>query len=81
MLYWYEGYLIILMIHFLVYYKVYVKILYNMFGNKKMNQFIHALIAIILFNITWHGILKQHPLMQEELRRWEGYCFKKWFCE
>ncbi|CDK30421.1 hypothetical protein [Candidatus Babela massiliensis] len=39
-----------------------------------MSQFMHNAIAFILWQLTWHCILKRHPIMKENLKEWE-----KWF--
>ena len=46
-----------------------------------MTKNVHTLISIILGWITWHVFLKKHPVMQEEIKSWEEYLFKKLFGE
>jgi len=43
-----------------------------------MTQFMHSLIAFILWQLTWY-FLKQHPIWQEEMRNWTEYILKKLF--
>lgn len=33
-----------------------------------MTQLIHVMIAVILFNITFHLVLKKNPFMQEKIQ-------------
>ncbi len=35
-----------------------------------MTQVVHYIIAVVLFNITFHVLLKKHPYMQEEIYSW-----------
>ncbi len=31
----------------------------------------HGILATILGYITWYGFLSKHPIMQEEMKKWE----------
>lgn len=44
-----------------------------------MTQHMHAVIAMALSIITWHGLIKHHPVMQEEIRNGEDWLWKKLF--
>ncbi len=44
-----------------------------------MTQFTHLIIAIILFNITFHFFLKRQSGMKKHITAGENWLWNKWF--
>ena len=44
-----------------------------------MTQLMHCIIAVVLFNLTFHLVLKKTPFMQEKIRKETLELLRKYF--